>query len=239
MERVLPRLADWDGDGVRDLLTGSMGLRQLFLKGRVVDGDLRFEQPRVFTVGGQPLAAGQRVQPAVVDQDGDVRPDLIALDDQNILKVWPGNGTTVLGEAKAYLDENGQPLQLKTRILDLGHARCSFESVDWDLDGKQDLIVYLAFERRRGGIYYYRASEKPMQFEKRVKLSSFISFHNGGIGLADWDGDGLLDVFTGGDGGHLGERAKPRGKLFVVSGKDLPVPPAPRVSTPKTITALK
>ena len=239
MERVLPRLADWDGDGVRDLLTGSMGLRQLFLKGRVVDGELRFEKPQVFTVGGQPLAAGQRVQPAAADQDGDGRPDLIALDDQNILKAWPGNGTTALGEAKAYLDENGKPLQLKTPILDLGHARCSFESVDWDLDGKSDLIVYLAFDRRRGGIYYYRGSEKPMQFEKRVKMSSFISFHNGGIGLADWDGDGLLGVFTGGDGGHLGERAKPRGKLFVVSGKDLPVPPAPRVPKPITITALK
>ena len=239
LERVLPRLGDWDGDGVRDLLTGSMGLRQLFLKGRVVDGELRFEQPQVFTVEGEPLAAGQRVQPAVVDQDGDGWLDLIALDDQNILKIWHGNGTTALGEGKAYLDENGKPLQLKTRILDLGHARCSFESVDWDLDGKQDIIVYLAFDRRRGGIYYYRASEKPMQFEKRVKLSKFISFHNGGIGLADWDEDGLLDIFTGGDGGHLGERAKPRGKLFVVSGKDLPVPPAPRVSKPKTTTELK
>lgn len=235
MERVLPRLEDWDGDGTRDMLTGSMGLRQLFLKGRIIKGELRFEKPVAFKVEGKPLAAGQRVQPAVLNLNADGHPDLIALDDQNILKCWPGKGTDELGQPQAFLGQDGKPLQIKTRILDIGHGRSSFTMTDWDLDGKPDLLIYFAFDRKRGGIFYYRASDKPMQFEKPVKFLDLLSFHNGGIAVSDWDGDGYLDIFTGGDGSHLGKSAKPRGKLFLLSGKDLPVPPAVRPSGPITV----
>ncbi len=236
LERVLPRLADWDGDGIRDLLTGSMGLRQLILKGRIVKGELRFEKPVVFKVGGEPLAAGQRVQPGVWDFNADGHLDLIAMDDQNVVKLWPGKGTDELGQSQTFFGHDGKPLQIKTRILDIGHGRCQFALTDWDLDGRPDLIVYYGFDRKRGGIYYYKASAKPMQFEKPVKLSNMISFHEGGISLADWDGDGYLDIFTGGDNGHIRKEAVPRGKLFLLSGKDLPVPPAIRKSEPITIT---
>jgi hypothetical protein len=75
-----------------------------------------------------------------------------------------------------------------------------------------------------------------MKFEKPVKFSAFISFHNGGIGLADSDGDGYLDMYTGGDGGHLHDGATPRGNLFVISGRDLPIPPAIRESRPMLVT---
>lgn len=235
MERILPRLVDWDGDGIRDMLTGSMGLRQLFLKGRMIRGELRFEKPVAFKVGGEALAAAHRVQPAVVDLNTDGFPDLIAMDDQNVLKLWPGKGTAELGQPQTFLTHDGKPLQIKTRILDIGHGRSSFTMTDWDLDGKADFLVYYAFDRKRGGIFYYRASDKPMQFEKPVKLSKLISFHNGGISLSDWDNDGYLDIFTGGDNGHIRKSATPRGKLFLISGKDLPVRPAIRKSEVITV----
>lgn len=154
------------------------------------------------------------------------------MDDQNLLQFWKGKGTAELGQPQTFLGYDGKSIQIKTRILDIGHGRSSFAMTDWDLDGKQDLIVYYAFDRKRGGIFYYRASDKQMQFEKPVKLSNLISFHNGGISLSDWDNDGYLDIFTGGDGGHLGKSAVPRGKLFLLSGKDLPVRPAIRSSRP-------
>lgn len=235
LERVLPRLADWDGDGIRDMLTGSMGLRQLLLKGRLVKGELRFGKPVVFEVDGKPLAAAHRVQPAVIDLNADGHLDLIAMDERNVLRFWPGNGTNKLEQSQTFLDYNGKPLQIKTRILDIGHGRSSFTMADWDLDGKPDLLVYHAFDRKRGGIFYYRASDKPMQFEKPIKLSNLISFHNGGISLSDWDGDGYLDIFTGGDNGHIRKHAVPRGKLFLLSGKDLPLPPAIRKPEPTTV----
>ncbi len=225
MERVLPRLADWDGDGICDMLTGSMGLRLLFLKGRIIKGERCFEKPVAFKVGGQALAAAHRGTAGVLDLNGDGHPDLIAMDDQNVLKLWPGKGTDELGQPQTFLGYDGKPLQIKTRILDVGHGRCQFASTDWDLDGKPDLIMYYGFDRKRGGIYYYRASGKPMQFEKPVKLSNPVSFHEGGIGLSDWNGDGYLDIFTGGDNGHIRKGSVPRGKLFVISGKDLPVQP--------------
>ncbi len=227
MERSQPRLADWDGDGVLDMLTGSMGLRQLWLRGQQVDGELRFEQPVVFTVGGKPLDAAHRVQPAVIDYNGDGRLDLIALDDQNIVTLWPGDGTAELGAGKPMLGPDGQPIQLSSNILGVGHGRKAIDAVDWNLDGSIDLVVYQSFNRS-GGVVLYLGAAQPMHFDNPIKQHDLLSYHTGGIGLADWDGDGYLDVFTGGDGRHLSAGAKPRGQLFILNGRLLPSPPAMR-----------
>jgi len=234
MERCTPRLTDWDGDGILDILTGSMGERQLFLKGQMIKGELRFERPVAFTVKGKPLLAAHRVQPDVVDINHDGHPDLIALDENNIVKVWPGDGTTLLKDPVTYLDFEGKPLQLSTRGLDIGHGRSALCSVDWNLDGRPDLIVYLGFSRKRGGLYYYQASDTPLQFNKPVRFSKPISFDNGGVGIADWDKDGYLDIFTGGDRSQMHLTANPRGNLFVILGKTLPVPPTRRRSNLKS-----
>ncbi len=229
MERTQPRMADWDGDGTIDILTGSMGLRQLWLRGKMVDGELRFEHPVAFKVDGRPVDAAHRVQPAAIDYNGDGHLDLIALDDQNIVCLWQGNGTDELSQPQRMLNLDGTPLQMSKNILNTNSGRKALDAVDWDLDGEIDLVAYRTFTTGElPGVILFRGSDQPLRFEDPVQLHPKISYHTAGIGLADWNGDGYLDVFMGGDWKALSSDFRPRGQLFVLSGRDLPVPPAKR-----------
>ncbi|MCC6682467.1 MAG: VCBS repeat-containing protein [Phycisphaeraceae bacterium] len=229
MERTQPRMTDWDGDGVTDILTGSMGLRQLWLRGKMIDGELRFEQPVAFKVDGRPVDAAHRVQPAVIDYDGDGRPDLIALDDQNIVCLWLGDGSDELRAPQCMLSADGSPLQMSKNILNTNSGRKALDAVDWELDGVIDLVAYRTFTTGElAGVLLFRGSKQPLQFEEPVQLHTKISYHTAGVGLADWNGDGYLDVFIGGDTRALSSEYETRGQLFVLSGRDLPVPPVRR-----------
>jgi hypothetical protein len=227
MERCQPRMADWDNDGIMDILTGSMGLRQLWLRGRKVDGELRFEKPVAFKVGGVEVDAAHRVQPAAFDYDNDGYLDLIALDDKNVVCMWRGKGTEELFPRKVIMKSDGSPFQLSQEILTTNHGRKCLDAVDWNLDGNIDLIVYQSFVWP-GGLMLYSGTEKLLTFQGPTKLHKRPSYHTGGIGLADWNKDGYLDIFTAGDTKQLWSDFKPNGQLFIYSGSHLPEPPAKR-----------
>ena len=92
-DRLAPRAVDWDGDGVLDLVSGSMGRRLYFFKGVLVDAEgvrsrrgepladgedagrrlltpsgaeLRFERPVNFRLNGEELELPDRLFPGVV-----------------------------------------------------------------------------------------------------------------------------------------------------------------------------
>lgn len=227
MERCQPRMADWDGDGVVDILTGSMGLRQLWLRGRVIDGELRFERPVAFEVKGDPIDAAHRVQPAVIDYNNDGHLDLIALDSNNVVCLWKGNGTKEVSKPERINNHKGNPLQLSEEILTTNSGRKAIEAVDWNMDGITDLVTYESFVWP-AGIKLYCGTEKSLQFKEPVKLHKRHSYHTGGIGLSDWNGDGYLDIFTGGDTKQLKSDFEVPGQLFIISGSQLPVPSTKR-----------
>ena len=229
IERTQPRMADWDGDGVIDILTGSMGLRQLWLRGKRVDGELRFEEPVAFKVDAKPVDAAHRVQPAVLDYDGDGRNDLIALDDQNQVTLWPGDGTPELGEPQAMRGIDGKPLQMSGYIKVISSGRKALNMTDWDADGNLDLVVYRTFaDSGPAGVLLYPGTGEPLQFAGPVQLHEPLSFHTAGIGLTDWNNDGYLDILIGGDHRPLRAETGPRGQFFILSGRELPARPAQR-----------
>ena len=112
----------------------------------------------------------------------------------------------------------GEPLLLEEGPLDLGACHPHLAVVDWDGDGRQDLIVGLSGEA--GYLYFLRNTsddEKPA-FEPAVRLradgkiiKAAIEYRKVGISqpwVGDWDGDGLLDLLllTGAKGDSFESR---------------------------------
>ncbi len=84
------KLVDWDGDGVLDIISGSMGRRLYFFKGKMTNNALRFEKPRNFRFNDSTLALPDRLLPGVVDWNGDGEPDWILSDDPGHVIVYEG-----------------------------------------------------------------------------------------------------------------------------------------------------
>ena len=125
-----PYLVDWNEDGKVDLLVGNGGgYLHLFLN----QGDGNFASGVMVKAGGKDLDVGSRASPCVVDWNEDGKKDLVM-----------GNGS---GEIEVFLNEgtNQQPafgkgIKLNNGKLDVG-SDSSPDVVDWNGDGKKDLVV--------------------------------------------------------------------------------------------------
>jgi hypothetical protein len=230
LERCMPRMVDWDNDGVIDMIAGSIKVKQLFLRGQKVDGMVRFERPIIFTVEGKEINAAHRVQPDAVDYDKDGNLDLIALNSDNVICLWKGKGTIDLSPPILSRKSDGSPLQLAVEEP----GRKAIRAVDWNSDSILDLVIYDAFNMP-AGVILYMGVEGGLKFDSAVTLHSRISYHNGGIDLVDWNNDGYLDVITGGDSRQVWKGFTPPGQIYMLSGEDLQVSPDQSGTSPSNV----
>lgn len=136
-----PVLTDWTGNGRPDLLVGGAGGEVVFLRNDGAANDPRFGQPVPLRCDGHPLITPPRVRPAAADWDGDARIDLIALDLQGFLCVYPRTGPYEVGRPVPLTDRLGRFLR-----LDGGFGRaglCSLWAGPWTGSGRIDLLVGL------------------------------------------------------------------------------------------------
>jgi TolB-like protein len=125
-----PYLVDWNEDGKVDLLVGNGGgYLHLFLN----QGDGNLAPGVMVKAAGKDVDTGSRASTCVADWNEDGKKDLVI-----------GNGS---GEIFVYLNEGtnqqpafGKPLKLNNGKLDVG-SNSSPEVVDWDGDGKKDLVI--------------------------------------------------------------------------------------------------
>lgn len=204
-----PNLADFDSDGDLDLLCGEF-----------LDGFTYFEnvgtreQPRLakglrLRSGDEPLAMDlQMITPTSVDWDGDGDVDLIVGDE---------DGRVAFVEHTGRLEE-GMPVFAQPRYF---RQRAEFvkfgalvtpHGVDIDSDGDEDIVAgntagYIGWIENLGG-YPPRFAE-PTLLQAAGKTIRIQAGPNGSIqgpceakwgyttiGVADWDGDGLLDILA-------------------------------------------
>jgi len=131
-------MADWDGDGLKDLLIGHSST-VVFYKNIGSKSDPKFEDPVKMIDNFK-----TRPAPYIIDWDKDGKKDLLLGSDGNKIYFYRNIGTIQnpeLADKKA-LDLKGSDFSDGNRVR--------VEVVDWNNDGKRDLLV---------GNYYMKVKE--------------------------------------------------------------------------------
>ncbi len=136
-----PAIADWDGNGRPDLIVGSAGGEVLFFHNNGGATQPRFERPIALKCEGVPLLTPPRVRPAVVRWEGTDELDLIALDLQGFLCVYPRTGPFEVGAPRPLVDRLGRLMRLDGGFRLAG--RCSLWAGPWTGPDHLDLLVGL------------------------------------------------------------------------------------------------
>jgi hypothetical protein len=137
-----PALVDWAGHGRIDVIVSGAGGDVLFLRNDGSAGDPRFGAPAQFRCEGKPLILPPRVRPAAADWTSTGRTDLIALDLQGFLVVYPRIRRLELGVPVPIVDRMGRLIRLDGGYRQSG--RCTLWAGPWTGSGRIDLLIGLA-----------------------------------------------------------------------------------------------
>ena len=163
---------------------------------------LTFESPQPLTAGGIAINLGNHAAPRLVDWNNDGVLDLIVADGDGYIWLYrqnqAANSTNFLPGVK--VTASGSDIRVGN-----GYTDASFDDIDGD--GKPDLIATGNDNRVR----YYRNTgtlATPSFSTSTVVPGSagqFVVPSNvrAGIDIADWDGDGKLDLLTGEFDGYV------------------------------------
>lgn len=231
-DRSTPRAVDWDGDGILDLVSGTQGRRLYWMKGTRIEGELRFQKPQIFHLEGKSMLHPHRCLPGIVDWNQDGYSDIIGFNHNSDLVVYEGRGSSEFKSVFPLQDLNGEPISASPKIKNPSinsspSGRSGVAAVDWDQDGKLDLITFKHYFD--GRVLFYKGVGNN-RFEPAVKLFDFFS-HLAGPSIVDWNLDGHPDILMGGDYRRLAGLSYQMhtddiAHYFVYLGNSLPFPSA-------------
>lgn len=124
---------DWDGDGLQDMLVGSVfgGVYVAVNKGTKTNPSFGKREPVLLADGKQVKVPGKSF-PVAVDWDRDGIKDLLVGGEDGQITFFKG----LAGRRFAF----GVPLQAEGKPIQLGY-RTKFCVVDWNGDGLMDLVI--------------------------------------------------------------------------------------------------
>lgn len=222
-------VADWDGDGLPDLIVNSIWGRVVWYKNIGSRRSPKLAQAAAVEVewDGAPPALGWgwlmpegkglltqwRTTPVVVDWNRDGLMDLIMLDHEGYLAFFERqilDGKRVLmPPRRVFYDEAGNPLRLNSGSAGRSGRRKLCVS-DWDGDGKMDLLLdsknasLLRQVSAKDGRWYFK-NEGPVAQEK-------LAGHDTSPTTVDFNGDGIPDLVIGAEDGRFYYLRNPRSK---------------------------
>jgi len=212
-------VADWDGDGLPDILGNSIWGRVFWLRNPGPRGTVRMEEPRPVEAaweGAPPkpawnwwnpapgeFATQWRTTPCAIDWNRDGLMDLVMLDHEGYLAVFlrerRGDKLVLLPGQRTILGPDRQPLRLNSRAAG-GSGRRKLCFADWDGDGRLDLLV----------------NSRNVEFWRNVGTGDEAVFRNCGLVAArrlaghtssptvvDWNHDGRPELLVGAEDGHF------------------------------------
>ena len=220
-------VADWDLDGLPDIVLNSIWGRVEWLKNigtrtapRLAGPEtLRLAEPgnlpRIpwhwWTAEPDQLVTQWRTTPVVVDWNKDGLPDLVMLDGEGYLAFYErkktGQGLSLLPPRRAFVNEQGAPIRLNAGTGGKAGRR-KLSATDWDGDGNLDLLLNSAnanFLRQVGT----RDGNWIMRDEGSLSTKN-IEGHDVSPTTVDWDGNGIPDLLGGAEDGRFYFLQNPR-----------------------------
>ena len=222
-------VADWDGDGLPDILMNSILGKVVWFKNigtrkapklaapQPVEAEWGGPQPALaygwLRPEGKALLTQWRTTPVAVDWNRDGLMDLVMLDQAGFLAFFERakqDGKLVLLAPKRVLcDEKGEPLLLSKGIAGKSGRR-KLCVVDWDGDGKLDILLnsssanLLRQVDARDGKWFFK--------DMGALASQNIEGHDVSPATVDFDGNGIPDFVGGAEDGRFYYLKNPRAR---------------------------
>lgn len=220
-------VADWDGDDLPDLVVNSIWGKVVWFKNVGSRKAPRFAAarpvevqwagpPPVLAYGwlrpeGKELLTQWRTTPVAIDWNRDGLADLVMLDQQGYLALFPrgrrDGQLVLLPPQRVFYDEQGAPLRLNAGIAGRSGRR-KLTVVDWDGDGKLDILVNAANAR-----FLRQVAARDDQWlfkDMGLLVEQNIEGHDVSPTVVDFNADRIPDFLGGAEDGRFYYLRNPR-----------------------------